>query len=104
MKEVIEENNKKKSYDANMITKVIENKLDLSSLEDFFHPGIHNSSAKVLMSGLGADEVFGGYARYNTASKRSLQDLENEISLDLDRLWERNFVRDDRAISSTGKE
>ena len=87
-----------------MITKLIEQKLDLSNLDSFYFPGNYNSSAKVLMSGLGADEVFGGYARYSTASKRSLKDLQDEISLDLDRLWERNFGRDDRAISATGKE
>lgn len=94
----------KKSYDSNMITKVIEKNLDLGNLEDYYLPDTFKSSAKVLMSGLGADEVFGGYARYATASKRSMEDLQAEISLDLDRLWERNFGRDDRAISSTGKE
>lgn len=66
--------------------------------------GYFQTSAKVLLSGLGADEVFGGYARYNTAAKRSMQALQDEISLDLDRLWERNFGRDDRVISCNGKE
>lgn len=93
-----------KSYDANMITKLIQDKLDISNLDQFYEKWMHipawnvtethmvrvlylilqmdndsstpvklestcnyNSSAKVLMSGLGADEVFGGYARYSTA-------------------------------------
>jgi len=54
---------------------------------------------------LGADEVFGGYARYKTAFERGGgQALQEEMSLDLDRLWHRNFGRDDRAISDNGKE
>ena len=63
------------------------------------------SDAKVVFSGLGADEVFGGYARYKTAFLRGGEkEMENEMSLDLDRLWHRNMGRDDRVISSTGKE
>ena len=30
--------------------------------------------------------------------------MEKEMSLDLDRLWHRNMGRDDRVISSLGKE
>jgi asparagine synthetase B (glutamine-hydrolysing) len=30
--------------------------------------------------------------------------MENEMSLDLDRIWHRNMGRDDRAISDNGKE
>jgi asparagine synthetase B (glutamine-hydrolysing) len=90
-------------------------------LDDALSEDIYESSSKVLLSGLGADEVFGGYARYSTALKRniqtadygenlivynedSIQALADEMSLDLNRLWERNFSRDDRAISSNGKE
>ena len=61
--------------------------------------------SKVVFSGLGADEVFGGYARYKTAFERGgSKEMEAEMSLDLDRLWHRNLGRDDRVISSTGKE
>ena len=94
-----DESGSSKSYDHNMVTKQIESLLELGQIQDYFKPNIYKSSAKVLFSGLGADEVFGGYARYATAHKRGLQDLQDEISLDLDRLWERNFNRDDRAIS-----
>ena len=63
------------------------------------------SDSKVVFSGLGADEVFGGYARYKTSFERGgNMEMENEMSMDLDRLWHRNLGRDDRAISSNGKE
>jgi asparagine synthetase B (glutamine-hydrolysing) len=63
------------------------------------------SESKVVFSGLGADEVFGGYARYKTAFERGgSKEMEAEMSLDLDRLWHRNMGRDDRAISANGKE
>ena len=63
------------------------------------------SVSKVVFSGLGADEVFGGYARYKTASERGgIVEMELEMGMDLDRLWHRNMGRDDRAISFNGKE
>lgn len=69
------------------------------------------SQSKVVFSGLGADEVWGGYSRYKTAAKKFLPDSEasvramkQEMSLDLDRIWHRNFGRDDRMISANGKE
>ena len=30
--------------------------------------------------------------------------MENEMAMDLDRLWHRNYGRDDRAISANGRE
>jgi asparagine synthetase B (glutamine-hydrolysing) len=93
-----------KSHDEGMITKMIQEQFDVSYLKDFLTTE-YTTSSKVLLSGLGADEVFGGYARYATAFKsEGGQGLKDEISLDLDRLWVRNFGRDDRAISSTGRE
>lgn len=63
------------------------------------------SNSKVVFSGLGADEVFGGYARYKTAFERGGEkEMEAEMSMDLDRLWHRNMSRDDRVISINGKE
>jgi asparagine synthetase B (glutamine-hydrolysing) len=58
-----------------------------------------------VFSGLGADEVWAGYSRYKTASiKGGVQGLEDEMTLDLERIWHRNMGRDDRVISSNGKE
>ena len=59
----------------------------------------------MVFSGLGADEVFGGYARYKTSFERGGEkEMEEEMAMDLDRLWHRNMGRDDRAISANGKE
>lgn len=63
------------------------------------------SGSKILLSGLGADELFSGYSRYRVAWNRGgLAELEREMSFDLERLWVRNLGRDDRAISSLSKE
>ncbi|SPO32584.1 uncharacterized protein UTRI_04328 [Ustilago trichophora] len=63
------------------------------------------SPARVLISGLGADELLGGYSRHRQAFTRSsLPGLIAELQLDLDRLPERNLGRDDRILSCHGKE
>jgi len=48
-----------------MITKIIQEKFPKHIIENYLSP--YESKTKVLFSGLGADEVFGGYARYFTA-------------------------------------
>ncbi|KAK3113521.1 hypothetical protein LTR53_009127, partial [Teratosphaeriaceae sp. CCFEE 6253] len=63
------------------------------------------TSARVLLSGLGADEVFGGYQRHATAFSRNRFDgLLDELDLDIGRLGKRNLGRDDRVISDWGRE
>lgn len=65
----------------------------------------YTSSAKVLLSGLGADELLGGYSRHRKAfAKNQKQGLVEELQMDLDRLATRNLGRDDRILTSSGKE
>lgn len=61
--------------------------------------------ARVLLSGLGADELFGGYVRHATAFQRQgYPGLVEELKLDVGRLGKRNLGRDDRAMSHWGRE
>ncbi|KAG0240272.1 hypothetical protein BGX31_002139 [Mortierella sp. GBA43] len=65
----------------------------------------YTSQAKVLLSGLGADEQLGGYSRHKERFKTGgWKGLINELQLDLDRISTRNLGRDDRIISDHGKE
>ncbi|ODQ78099.1 hypothetical protein BABINDRAFT_163121 [Babjeviella inositovora NRRL Y-12698] len=86
----------------------------------------YHSRCKVLFSGLGADELYGGYTRHQkifTSLTRDKSDvnpsrvadiaadiaacyglLAKELLHDLNRLYVRNLGRDDRVISSWGKE
>lgn len=76
----------------------------------------YTSPAKVLFSGLGADEIFGGYSRHENIFndlKESSDDAEiftryNELSEslvhDIEVIYERNLGRDDRAMTCWGKE
>ncbi|GJJ72773.1 asparagine synthase (glutamine-hydrolysing) [Entomortierella parvispora] len=65
----------------------------------------YTSQAKVLLSGLGADEQLGGYSRHKDHFEAaSWKGLIHELQLDLDRISTRNLGRDDRIISDHGKE
>ncbi len=65
----------------------------------------YTTSARVLLSGLGADELFAGYTRHATAFKRNgFTALLDELETDVSRLGKRNLGRDDRVISHWGKE
>ncbi|KAL1738835.1 asparagine synthase-domain-containing protein, partial [Schizophyllum fasciatum] len=73
------------------------------------HPGAdprpYTSRARVLLNGLGSDELLGGYGRHRTAFKAGgWRALTKELQLELDRLPTRNLGRDDRIISAHGKE
>ena len=64
-----------------------------------------STGARVLLSGLGADELFGGYIRHATAyARQGYQGLIKELDLDVQRLGQRNLGRDDRVISYWAKE
>lgn len=65
----------------------------------------YTSQARVLLSGLGADELLGGYSRHRKAfASGAKQGLVEELQMDLDRMATRNLGRDDRILSSSGKE
>lgn len=66
---------------------------------------LYTTSAHVLLSGLGADELFGGYQRHAVAfSRQGYPGLLDELELDFNRLGKRNLGRDDRVISNSGRE
>nr|OQO25387.1 hypothetical protein B0A51_06981 [Rachicladosporium sp. CCFEE 5018] len=65
----------------------------------------YTTTSRVLLSGLGADELFAGYMRHATAySRRGFAGLLDELDLDIGRLGKRNLGRDDRVISAWGRE
>lgn len=65
----------------------------------------YTTSARVLLSGLGADELFAGYGRHGVAFHRNgFNGLIAEINLDVRRLGQRNLGRDDRVLSHWGRE
>ncbi|KAG1885677.1 asparagine synthase-domain-containing protein [Suillus subluteus] len=75
----------------------------ISAVPDDYQP--YTSTARVLLNGLGSDELLGGYGRHRTAyATRSWQGVIDELQLELDRIPTRNLGRDDRVISSHGKE
>ena len=68
-------------------------------------PTLYTTAARVLISGLGADELFGGYSRHATAfTRHSYTGLVDELILDFERIGHRNLGRDDRVMSHWGKE
>ncbi|KAI7898362.1 asparagine synthase-domain-containing protein [Cokeromyces recurvatus] len=65
----------------------------------------YESHARVLLSGLGADEQLGGYSRHREAFRQGgWEKLIKETQLDVDRISTRNLGRDDRIMSDHGKE
>ena len=76
-----------------------------SSHIDLVHERPYISTARVLLSGLGADELFAGYTRHTTAYRHGgLPSLIGELQLDWSRIGNRNLGRDDRVMSHWGKE
>nr|XP_033339086.1 asparagine synthetase domain-containing protein 1 isoform X1 [Megalopta genalis]XP_033339087.1 asparagine synthetase domain-containing protein 1 isoform X1 [Megalopta genalis]XP_033339088.1 asparagine synthetase domain-containing protein 1 isoform X1 [Megalopta genalis] len=66
---------------------------------------IYESPCRVLLLGMGADELFGGYMRHRTILKhKGWNALAEELSIELARISERNLGRDDRIVSDHGKQ
>lgn len=62
-------------------------------------------ASRVMMSGLGADEMLGGYRRHRNAAKLfGVEELQRVMETELGRLWSRNLGRDDRVLSHHGRE
>jgi asparagine synthetase B (glutamine-hydrolysing) len=66
------------------------------------------SNCRVVLVGIGADELMGGYGRHRTAffapENGGWKTLRESLDSDIDRIWIRNLGRDDRVIGSLGKE
>lgn len=65
----------------------------------------YTSEAKVVLTGIGADEQLAGYSRHRVCFKNSgLEGLIKELAMELGRISSRNLGRDDRIIGDHGKE
>ncbi|XP_030745935.1 asparagine synthetase domain-containing protein CG17486 [Sitophilus oryzae] len=65
----------------------------------------YTTPCRVLIVGMGADELFGGYIRHRFALKRySWQGLQNLLDEDWQNLPYRNLGRDDRVVSDHGRQ
>lgn len=63
------------------------------------------SEAKVILTGIGADEQLAGYSRHRVRFKTlGPQGLLEELAMELGRISTRNLGRDDRVIGDHGKE
>uniref|UniRef100_A0A8C1Z5Y4 Asparagine synthetase domain-containing protein 1 n=1 Tax=Cyprinus carpio TaxID=7962 RepID=A0A8C1Z5Y4_CYPCA len=66
---------------------------------------LYTSEAKVVLTGIGADEQLAGYSRHRVRYKHSgLEGLVKELAMELGRISSRNLGRDDRIIGDHGKE
>ena len=82
-----------------------DTEMDLSIAMALYFASRGPTSARVLLSGLGADELFGGYQRHYLAFKRGgFAGLLDELELDTQRLGKRNLGRDDRVTAHWGRE
>lgn len=65
----------------------------------------YQSNAKVVLTGIGADEQLAGYSRHRVRFQmHGLEGLSKEIEMELGRISSRNLGRDDRVIGDHGKE
>lgn len=65
----------------------------------------YKSEARIVLVGSGADEQCAGYGRHRTKYRcGGWHGLNEEMKLDMQRIWKRNMGRDDRCIADNGKE
>ncbi|XP_050306344.1 asparagine synthetase domain-containing protein 1 [Anthonomus grandis grandis] len=65
----------------------------------------YTSPCRILIVGMGADELFGGYSRHRTSFKRySWKGLQEVLDEDWMNLPYRNLGRDDRVVSDHGRQ
>ncbi|KAM6466959.1 asparagine synthetase domain-containing protein 1 [Liasis olivaceus] len=65
----------------------------------------YKSPAKIVLTGIGADEQLAGYSRHRACFKKSgFEGLSEELRMELSRISSRNLGRDDRVIGDHGKE
>ena len=70
-----------------------------------FETELYQTTARVLISGLGTYELFAGYTRHSTAfMHHGYGGLINELEFDFQRIGKRNLGRDDYVTSHWGKE
>ena len=71
----------------------------------FAAQGKSNEECTVLLSGLGADELFCGYSQHRRIHDREgIEALGLDVQNMIERIAERNCGRDDRVISDSGRE
>ncbi|KAA0715533.1 Asparagine synthetase domain-containing protein 1 [Triplophysa tibetana] len=74
-------------------------------INDGIEQELYTSEAKVVLTGIGADEQLAGYSRHRVRYKNSgLDGLVKELAMELGRISSRNLGRDDRIIGDHGKE
>ncbi|KAJ1501639.1 hypothetical protein HMI56_003121 [Coelomomyces lativittatus] len=79
--------------------------MDLSLALPLYFATQHVKHSKVIVSGLGADELLGGYRRHRHVFEKSgWLGLQEELFMEVQRLGTRNLGRDDRIISHHGIE
>uniref|UniRef100_A0A8D0KLK0 Asparagine synthetase domain-containing protein 1 n=1 Tax=Salvator merianae TaxID=96440 RepID=A0A8D0KLK0_SALMN len=65
----------------------------------------YKSPAKIILTGIGADEQLAGYSRHRACfEKLGLEGLNEELGMELGRISSRNLGRDDRVVGDHGKE
>ncbi|XBW37950.1 hypothetical protein QEN19_003535 [Hanseniaspora menglaensis] len=82
-----------------------DTEMDLSIAIAFFfaskQSSLLNNKSSVLFSGLGADELFGGYHKFNNKSN---EELIPELNKQINNIHDRNLNRDDKVIAINGVE